>query len=234
MRPLFRPTRLAALLLGLGCLAQAHAEALPAVVDKVLLQQPSVRSAQALLRAADADDGSTLRYLAAHPGGSTADPVTLIREVHGVVLSQEPQVQDAQNLARGQHSQATIYRVQWTMTVTRPYAYSPPVDVAVDWDETTLDPIGWIHGADCKTPASCADMPVFFAEGCDVERIEAVTTPPPTCGGCMPVCAVQTRVFQLPTFDSPYRCRQTAVTLRVRNNSGKLRKPSGRILLCRL
>ena len=54
MRPLFRPTRLAALLLGLGCIAQAHAEALPAVVDKVLLQQPSVRSAQALLRAADA------------------------------------------------------------------------------------------------------------------------------------------------------------------------------------
>jgi len=54
MRPLLRPTRLAALLLGLGCTAPAHAEALPAVVDKVLLQQPSVRSAQALLRAADA------------------------------------------------------------------------------------------------------------------------------------------------------------------------------------
>ena len=51
MRSPLRPTRLAALLLGLGCLAQAHAEALPAVVDKVLLQQPSVRSAQALLRA---------------------------------------------------------------------------------------------------------------------------------------------------------------------------------------
>ena len=50
MRSPLRPTRLAALLLGLGCLAQAHAEALPAVVDKVLLQQPSVRSAQALLR----------------------------------------------------------------------------------------------------------------------------------------------------------------------------------------
>ena len=45
MRSPLRPTRLAALLLGLGCLAQAHAEALPAVVDKVLMQQPSVRSA---------------------------------------------------------------------------------------------------------------------------------------------------------------------------------------------
>lgn len=41
--------------LGLGLAASlAHAEPLPTVVDKVLLQQPSVRSAQALLRAADA------------------------------------------------------------------------------------------------------------------------------------------------------------------------------------
>ncbi len=56
---IFRPTRLAALLLTLGIglgLANgaARAEPLPAVVDKVLLQQPSVRSAQALLRAAEA------------------------------------------------------------------------------------------------------------------------------------------------------------------------------------
>ncbi len=52
-----RRTRLAAILatLGLGLAAGiAHAEPLPAVVDKVLLQQPSVRSAQALLRAAEA------------------------------------------------------------------------------------------------------------------------------------------------------------------------------------
>ena len=54
MRSPLRPTRLAALLLALGFAAGVQAEALPAVVDKVLLQQPSVRSAQALLRAADA------------------------------------------------------------------------------------------------------------------------------------------------------------------------------------
>ena len=46
---------LAALVAGLGLAAGAgHADTLPAVVDKVLLQQPSVRSAQALLRAAEA------------------------------------------------------------------------------------------------------------------------------------------------------------------------------------
>jgi outer membrane protein TolC len=56
-RHLPAPSRLAGLLaaIGLGlATCAAHAEALPAVVDKVLLQQPSVRSAQALLRAADA------------------------------------------------------------------------------------------------------------------------------------------------------------------------------------
>ncbi|WP_374267412.1 TolC family protein [Zoogloea sp.] len=52
-----RPTRLTLLIAaaGIGLVAAGlHAEPLPAVVDKVLLQQPSVRSAQALLRAADA------------------------------------------------------------------------------------------------------------------------------------------------------------------------------------
>jgi hypothetical protein len=54
MSPPPRPTRLAACCSASACLGQAHAEPLPAVVDKVLLQQPSVRSAQALLRAAEA------------------------------------------------------------------------------------------------------------------------------------------------------------------------------------
>lgn len=49
------PRRLAVLLAACGVLvAPAHAAPLPIVVDKVLLQQPSVRSAQALLRAAEA------------------------------------------------------------------------------------------------------------------------------------------------------------------------------------
>ncbi|MBL8452962.1 MAG: TolC family protein, partial [Zoogloea sp.] len=49
------PRRLAVLLAACGLLgATAHAAPLPSVVDKVLLQQPSVRSAQALLRATEA------------------------------------------------------------------------------------------------------------------------------------------------------------------------------------
>lgn len=49
------PRRLALLLAACGLLgAPAYAAPLPSVVDKVLLQQPSVRSAQALLRATEA------------------------------------------------------------------------------------------------------------------------------------------------------------------------------------
>ncbi|WP_374246157.1 TolC family protein [Zoogloea sp.] len=56
-KPNARPARLSTHLAALGlslAAGLAHAEPLPAVVDKVLLQQPSVRSAQALLRAAEA------------------------------------------------------------------------------------------------------------------------------------------------------------------------------------
>ncbi len=56
MTPFFTaPRRLAVVLAACGLLgAPAYAAPLPSVVDKVLLQQPSVRSAQALLRATEA------------------------------------------------------------------------------------------------------------------------------------------------------------------------------------
>lgn len=160
---------------------------------------------------------SVLRYLAAHPAHSAADPASLVREVHGVVLTQEAQVQESINAGRGDHHQATMYRVNWKLAVTRPHAYTPPVEVPVEWDTVVVEPIRWIHAADCRTPASCADMPVLFSETCAPEPIEIVTSPPPTCGGCLPVCAVETRIFEVPTFDWPLRCRDTAVTLRVKN-----------------
>ncbi|MBL8429169.1 MAG: TolC family protein [Dechloromonas sp.] len=50
---LFKATLLSGLVAALGLPALASAEALPVVVERVLLQQPSVRSAQALLNAAE-------------------------------------------------------------------------------------------------------------------------------------------------------------------------------------
>ncbi|AYD82024.1 minor tail protein [Mycobacterium phage Saguaro] len=175
---------------------------------------------------------SVLRYFAAHPEHSAADPATLVREVHGVVLTQEPQVTDAQNASRKPHSQATMYRVTWELTVTRPHAYSPPMTVPVDWDTTTVEPIRWVHAADCKTPESCEDMPVLYAASCAPERIEAVTSPPPSCGGCLPVCAVVTHVFEVPTFDYPLRCHETVASLVVRNTGERDLTLQGSWRLC--
>lgn len=50
---LFKATLLSGVLAALGLPASAGAETLPAVVERILLQQPSVRSAQALLNAAE-------------------------------------------------------------------------------------------------------------------------------------------------------------------------------------
>ncbi|MBK7648362.1 MAG: TolC family protein [Betaproteobacteria bacterium] len=53
LNALFKITLLCGLLSAFGTSAMADTETLPAVVERVLLQQPSVRSAQALLNAAD-------------------------------------------------------------------------------------------------------------------------------------------------------------------------------------
>jgi hypothetical protein len=168
---------------------------------------------------ADTNDrsDSTLRYLAAHPSGSAADPAGLVREVHGVVLSQEAQIQDAINPGRGENRQAIMYRVNFELTVTRPHAYSPAVDIPVTWDEVAVAPIKWVHAAKCPEQGSCGDMPVLYGEGCEVERIEVVTSPPPSCGGCMPICSVVTHVFEVPTFSYPMRCRETVANLIITN-----------------
>ncbi|UXE04402.1 minor tail protein [Mycobacterium phage Funsized] len=169
------------------------------------------------LRSTEGRTDSTLRYLAAHPEHSAADPATLVREVHGVVMTQEPQITDAKNAGRGEHHQATMYRVSFELTVTRPHAYAPPITLAVEWDSVDVTPIKWVHAADCAPAAICEDMPALFSETCEVERIEVVNTPPPTCGGCMPVCAVDTYTFEVPTFAQPFRSRETVTTMVVRN-----------------
>lgn len=184
------------------------------------------------LREANERSDSVLRYLSAHPEHSAADPISLVREVHGVMLTQEVQVTDAVNASRAQNSQATMYRVSWELTVTLPYSYSPPIPVAVEWDEVTTEPIKWVHAAACKEPESCQDMPVLYAANCAPEIIKVVTSPPPSCGGCLPVCSVVTHVFEVPVFDYPLRCHETAATLVIRNNGERDLTLQGSWRLC--
>jgi hypothetical protein len=159
-----------------------------------------------------------LRYLSAHPGGSAADPASLVREVSGVVLTKAPQIVEA--VATGSSPQATTYRVSWEMAALSPYAYLPSVNVDVDWDEIVRQPINWIHAADCRQPEMCVDMPVMFSADCEPETIDVVNSPPPVCGGCMPVSGIDKYTFVVPTQEYAFGCRETAVSL-VLSNMGE-------------
>lgn len=164
----------------------------------------------------DASD-SVLRFLAASPVGSGVDPATLLREAHRVVLTQAPKVTEQFVTISGPNRQANMFRVSWEMTVLSPYAYYPAVTVAADWDEIARQPVNWVHAADCSKPETCLDMPVLFSTECVPEEIAVVNTPPPVCGGCLPVGEIDKYSFRVPTMDYAFRCRETAVTTVIRN-----------------
>lgn len=170
---------------------------------------------------ADTNDrtDAVMRYLAAHPGDTAVDPADLVREVYGVILTRGPEINDATQHGGAPHRQATMYKVQWDLTVLQPYAYFPAVDVLVEWDSIASESIRWVHAAQCTQPASCEAMPVLFSADCIPEQVPVVTSPPPSCGGCLPLCEIETRTFALSKVDYPVRCRETAVSVVV-NNTG--------------
>lgn len=169
-----------------------------------------------LLRATDGDTDHLLRYLAASPSGSGVDPTGLWREAHNVVLTKAPDVTQRIN-SLGPNRQANMYQITWEMTVLSPFAYFPQVNIDVDWDQITRQPVNWIHAADCAKPDDCSSMPVMFSADCVPETITKVYTPPPVCGGCMPVSAIDKYSFQVPTMDTAFTCRNTAVTTVITN-----------------
>jgi hypothetical protein len=171
------------------------------------------------LRGAATGDDSVLRYLNAHPGGSAADPAALLRELRGVVLTKAPEVVEA--ITTGQHPQATAYRITWELTATCPWPYLPAQQVTVDWDQIVFQPINWVHADDCALPESCNTMPKLFSADCIPEEISVVTTPPPVCGGCLPVDGLLSHRFRVPTFDRPILSRETAVTISIRNTGNR-------------
>ena len=172
-----------------------------------------------LLRATTPDTRSSLRFLQASPMYSAVDPESLVRELHSVVLTRSPTVVEEFNTESRQHQQATIYRVSWEMNTLSPYSYLPAVEMVVDWDEITQQPINYVHAAECQKPESCDDMPVLFSATCVPEEITLRTAPPPVCGGCMPVGALSRFSYMVPTMDRPFRCRETAVTTTIENTS---------------
>lgn len=172
-----------------------------------------------LLRDTNDTTETKLRYLNAHPGHSDVDPATLVREVNGVVLTKAPEIKEAVVTGSGTNRQANVYRVTWEMAVLNPYSYLPTITVPVDWDRVTRQPINWIHAADCRKPDPCLKMPVMFSTDCAPQEIVSVITPPPVCGGCLPVSAIDKYTFTLPTQDYAFRCRETAVSMVITNTA---------------
>lgn len=167
------------------------------------------------LRAATDDDGATLDFLAAHPGESVVDPYSLWRESRSVMLTKAPEITTASG--GGPNRQANIYRVTWEMVACSPYVYRPALTLPVDWDTVTVQPVNWLHDTDCDRPDSCSDMPVLFSTDCVPELIPEVTSPPPVCGGCLPISGVESFTFHIPTLSAPERCRESAVSVTVTN-----------------
>lgn len=229
---------------GSGGVAGRHREAArPVKFEAALIGCTSagveygLRWLKCLLRDATGPGGTVLRYLAAHPGHSTAVPSSLWRELHGVVLTKEATVASSWAAGGVQHQEATVLRVSWELTATSPWAWLPPRLVPARWDEVTTQPVNWVHDAGCAKPESCADMPVLFSADCRPEEVAVRVVPPPVCGGCLPVDALVRHRLRLP-IDTSAECRETAVSMTIRNlgnrplNAQAFLRPCGSDVRC--
>jgi hypothetical protein len=167
------------------------------------------------LRQADARGGVDLEFYKSHPSGSSVDPATQRRTFYGVVLTQPPTVTETMGRSNGaEHRQSSILRVEWEMVVTNPYAYGSPTIEPVIWDDISEESITWAHAPDCEDTSSCS-LPTIYNADCVPPEVAVVTASIPTCGGCLPICAIERRTWEMPTQFGT--CDDTVVTLRVTN-----------------
>lgn len=174
------------------------------------------------LRATKDVTDSTLTYFAAHPADTAANADSLVRELHGVVMTASPTVTSQQQAGNRPWRQATMYRVTWELTVLNPYVFLPVIDLGnVSWKSVAVEPITWAHGPQCATPPNCDPMPVLFSATCPPEVVNIGTnTPPPVCGGCLPVCAIDRYTYEVPSLEQyPAQCTTTAATVTITNTS---------------
>lgn len=157
-----------------------------------------------------------LTYYQAHPEDTAAVAATLKRRLTGVVLTSSATVSELAGKGGGhRHRQANVYRVEFTLVALHPYAYADPVTVPVVWDTEGSEAISWVHAPDCSTPGAC-NTPILYNADCTPEVIPITAAPVPSCGGCLPVCDIERKVFELPTALTV--CDETAVTTRITNN----------------
>lgn len=170
-----------------------------------------------VLRQANARGGVDLEYYKAHPEDTDATPESLRRALYGVVMTTSPSVTENAGRSRGvPHRQASIYRVEWEMIATNPYPYGSSSVTAVNWDVIADEDIEWAHAPDCDDTLSC-ELPTIYNAECTPETIAITAATIPTCGGCLPICAIERRTWEMPTVIGV--CDDTVITVRVTNNS---------------
>lgn len=169
-----------------------------------------------ILRSSDIRSGVDMSYWKAHPEDTAADPETLKRSMYGLVLTRSLTTADVLGKGGGhQNRQASICRVEWEMVATQPYAYGDPIISPVTWDTTTTESITWAHAPNCEDSGSC-DLPTIYNADCLPPDVIISAAVVPTCGGCLPICSIERRIWELPTVIST--CDNMVVNVRVTND----------------
>ena len=171
------------------------------------------------MRAAKELNGTTLDYLSAHPENSAAVVADLARTMNRVVLTKAVQVESRFNTSTVQNRQGNKLTVTWEMAVLDPYTYGPATTGTVVWDTNVTESITWAHAPDCDDPASCDDIPVLASVECIPNVVDVTPATPPVCAGCVPVCSVQTRTYQLPNAGGVY-CRDQIYSFTITAGAG--------------
>lgn len=167
------------------------------------------------LRQANARGGVDLDFYTAHPDGTAASDALLRRTLYGVVLTTAPHVAEVSGKGgSARHRQASIFRVEWEMVASNPYAYGASNVYAVSWATTANESIEWAHAPDCEDNASCS-LPTVYNADCIPETVPISAASIPTCGGCLPICSIERRTWELPTTMG--LCDDVVATLRVTN-----------------
>ncbi|UYP17708.1 sugar transferase [Rhodococcus sp. Z13] len=170
-----------------------------------------------LLRNATRGGGADLQFFKAHPSGSAADPASLLRTATGVVLTSSPKIVELAGKGGGaRHRQASMFRVEWEMVCTNPYLYGQQNMQTVVWDEISEESITWAHAPDCTDTGSC-DLPTVYNAECVPPTVELRAADIPVCGGCLPLCSIERRVWTLQAA-TVSACEEAVVNIRVTNN----------------
>jgi hypothetical protein len=162
--------------------------------------------------------GTTLDFLSAHPENSAAVATTLRRTMNRVVLTREATISNRFN-SGGPNRQGSMMAIDWEMGVLDPYTYGPATAGTITWDTSVTESITWAHPPTCADPSSCDDIPILSSVTCVPNVIDIEPAPPPVCAGCVPVCSVQTRTFQLPEASGVF-CRDEVYSFTITAGAG--------------